>query len=316
MILNPDQYSLPEAVHQDIFEKYIIPHILVDVKPSGGSPIAIIVCGQPGAGKSMVSDDALQEVRQRGGAAYIVGDDLRGYHPHYDNLKKQDDKTAAFYTDRDTAKWIEKSIAYAKEQGINIVIETTGRNTSKVAKTMADLRNVGYEIDVRALAVNDKLSWQGVLHRYESQKADKGTGRMTLPEAHHAAYQGLPRTLEHVEREKLADRITLYRRGGEIVYSSTLNNGVWTNTQRVRDMLEAERARPMTVQEYRDYIGNFDRLTELLARPERKASPEEIQQIDDLRQSAREELATIEKQNRGYIKNLTNKNPAPNSFQR
>jgi len=40
---------------------------------------------------------------------------------------------------------------------------------------MQSLRAAGYEIDARALAVHEKLSWQVVLQRYEAQKADRGS---------------------------------------------------------------------------------------------------------------------------------------------
>ena len=42
---------------------------------------------------------------------------------------------------------------------------------------MRALRSAGYEIDAPALVVNERLSWQGVLQRYEeNQKADRGSG--------------------------------------------------------------------------------------------------------------------------------------------
>jgi hypothetical protein len=48
---------------------------------------------------------------------------------------EKDDKTAAFYTDRDAGQWVEKAIAYAKEQRVNVVIEGMMRDNNKVAKT-------------------------------------------------------------------------------------------------------------------------------------------------------------------------------------
>jgi hypothetical protein len=81
---------------------------------------------------------------------------------------ERDDKTAAFYTDRDSGRWVEKSIAYAKEHRLNLIIEGTMRSPAVVADTMQGLRHAGYEIDARALAVNERLSWQGVMQRYEA----------------------------------------------------------------------------------------------------------------------------------------------------
>lgn len=290
MALNPDQYRLSEAEHQATFDNDIKPDLFAGAK-SSGQPVAVIFGGQPGAGKSAAVDAALREFAPHGGAVQIIGDDLRGYHPQYARLMARDDKTAAFYTDRDTGKWVEMAIAHAKTQRVNIVIEGTMRDGNKVAATMDSLRAAGYEIDARALAVNERLSEQGILQRYENQKLDRGTGRMTAPEAHRAAYVGMLDTVERIERDKLADRLTIYRRGAEVVYSNELRDGQWQRDPQGRAAVEAERSRLMTLQERREYAAGFDKLAELVARPERQASADEIQKIEHMRQRATRELA-------------------------
>ena len=290
MELDPNKYRLSEEEHQNIFETKIIPKLFL-YKESTDKPVAVIFGGQPGAGKSAAVEDAIHELYDRGGAVDIIGDDLRGDHPQYDALLAQDDKTAAFYTDRDTGQWVEKAIAYAKEQKINIVIEGTMRDGNKVAETMESLRAAGYEIDARVLAVNEMLSRQGILHRYERQKADRGEARMTTPQSHQAAYDGIPLTLERIEREKLADRVTLYRRGAQAIYSNRLQGGEWLNEPQARVALEAERSRPMTLAELKAYARTFDDLADLLVKPERQATPDEIKALENLRQLAKDALA-------------------------
>lgn len=296
MALDAERYQLSEIQHQAIFEKRIQPHLSANATSvsRGERPIAIIFGGQPGAGKSASMDDAVSEYKSHYGIIQIIGDDLRGYHPQYGNLMKNDDKTAAFYTDRDSGRWVEKAIDYAKAHRFNVVIEGTMRDVTKVQATMHNLRNAGYLIDARALAVNERLSWQGVLQRYENQKADRGYGRMTTPEAHQAAYTGLPSTVEKIEAQKLADRMTIYRRGGIVIYRNELENGVWKKTAHARQVIEAERIRPMTLQELREYSQGYEKLTSLLAKPERRATLTEVRAIDALRQHALRELTTTE----------------------
>lgn len=150
---------------------------------------------------------------------------------------------------------------------------------------------------MRALAVSFRLSEQGIILRYEGQKLDRGVGRWTTPEAHKAGYEGMPTTIERIERELLTDRLTLYRRNTQIIYTNELRDGKWLHEPRARAALEAERERPLSVEEQRDYLKGFDRLTEMLTRPERGASREEIDQIDTMRQQAAKELNTaIKKQ--------------------
>lgn len=290
MALDADRYRLTEAEHQAIFDKRIKPQLFADAKPQA-KPVGVVFGGQPGAGKSAAVDDALRELQGKGGAAQIIGDDMRGYHPRYARLMEQDDKTAAFYTDRDTGRWVEKAIEYAKQQRLNVVIEGTMRDADKVAATMQSLRGAGYEVDARALAVNERLSWQGVLQRYEAQKADRGSGRMTAPHSHQDAYNAMPNTIDRVEREKLADRVTVYRRGAEVVYTNELRDGEWQKPPGAREAVETERARSLTLQERREYAEGFDKLAAMLAKPERRATAAEVSAVDELREQARRGLS-------------------------
>jgi|GEM_PF-1131684 len=288
-MLNPDQYKLNEAKHQSIFEQRIQSDLFSSVTPVN-HPVAVILGGQPGAGKSVLVKKAMNQLALQGGSVQIDGDALRDYHPAYRRLMKEDDKIAAFYTDRDTGMWIEKAIAYAKEKRVNLVIEGTMRSPDVVAATMRSLREADYQIDARALAVPWCLSEQGIIQRYENQKVDRGRGRMTTPEAHKAAYDGMLDSLERIEREKLADRLTIYRRGADAIYFNVLKNGHWQYVPEARAAVEAERARPMTLVERKDYAKGFDDLHKLISKPERKAGSEEIQQIESLQYQANDSL--------------------------
>jgi len=73
-------------------------------------------------------------------------------------------------------------------------------------------------------------------------------------------------TLERIEGQKLADRVTICRRGGEAIYSNELQGGQWAHEPQARAVVEAERARPMTLQERRDYAKGFDELADMLGR--------------------------------------------------
>lgn len=116
MASDADKYRLSEAEHRAIFENDIKPELFVGVK-SSDRPVAVIFGGQPGAGKSAALEAASRDLEARGGAAQIIGDDLRDFHPRYGDLLKRDDESAAFYTDRDTGRWVEMAIAEAKAGG-------------------------------------------------------------------------------------------------------------------------------------------------------------------------------------------------------
>ena len=83
MALDPNQWRLPEAEHQRIFDQQIKPYLATEATPQA-QPVAIIFGGQPGAGKSALLDDVVKELADKGGVVQIIGDDLRNLHPGYD----------------------------------------------------------------------------------------------------------------------------------------------------------------------------------------------------------------------------------------
>jgi hypothetical protein len=193
---------------------------------------------------------------------------------------------AAFYTDKDTGKWVEKSIAYAKTVRCNLIIEGTMRVPEKISATMQSLREAGYIIEARVLAVNQRLSWQGVLQRYEYQYADRGYGRMTTPDAHQAGYNGVPKTIECIEREKLADRVRVYKRGNVLIYENELQKGLWKYDPIAPFIIQEERQRPLTLTEQQEYAKAFDDLIKLIKDPARNATQEELTTFENLRKEA------------------------------
>ena len=263
-----DRHRLTAEQHERIFQNRIVPQLTAHAQPTA-APRAVILGGQPGAGKSALQSEVERELAPEGGALAIVGDDLRAYHPKYRALLRTDDKHAAFYTDRDSAGWIEKLIDYAKLRRFNVLIESTMRRPDKIVATAATLRAHGYQIEARALAVHECWSMLGIHQRYEAMLKVHGRARFALQEAHDAAYVGMRQTLAELESGWHVDRIAIYARGNVALYDNTCRSTGWIRTPGACQAVEAERARPWTAQEKVDYWGGWQRLFE--ARRDRTA---------------------------------------------
>ncbi|MBX9690970.1 MAG: zeta toxin family protein [Cyanobacteria bacterium] len=74
------------------------------------------------------------------------------------------------------------------------------------------LKKAGYQITAKVVACHERVSTIGIFMRYESQKAQKGFGRFSDLVSHDDGYKGMPKTLEHIERTKLVDRIEVFDR--------------------------------------------------------------------------------------------------------
>jgi hypothetical protein len=135
---DPDRYRLSPDKHRAIYESRIAPLLFAQAAPVA-RPTALVLGGQPGAGKSALLASAHAEFDRHGGLIEIIGDDLRAFHPRYSELQRQDDRTAAFFTDRDSGRWIEMAIADAAARRCNVAVEGTMRLPDKVAETLTPL---------------------------------------------------------------------------------------------------------------------------------------------------------------------------------
>lgn len=234
---------------------------------------------------------ALQELGGVRHAVNIVGDDFRKHHPAYNRLMKENDQTAAMYTDRDSGRWVEMAIAAVREARVSMVIEGTMRDVSKVADTLKSLSAAGYTVEARALAVPHALSWQAVLLRYERQRQTRGTGRMTTAAAHDAAYSGAPVTLARIEVDGLAHVVAVHGRGGRELYRHDLASGKKIGiADSAAAALQLHRDAALPVSEQLQHVARFGCLVDMMREPARQAAPGEIHDAQQMHADAARDL--------------------------
>lgn len=260
---DPERHSLSPDALQKIYDTRVAPRLFRGAQ-AVEQPTAIVLGGQPGSGKTPMQNDAAREFAERGGMVKIIGDDLRAYLPHYKSLQRADDKSAAFYTDRDSGRLVEKAIADAAQRCVNVLVEGTMRNPETVAATLQQFREAGFRTDARALAVSPEMSSLGILQRYAAQKESRGIGRMTTIEAHQNALRGMLDTLDRIQDHRLADSLTIYRRGADVIHRFDLSAPARADEPRARALVEGERNRALTPQEAAYKKSEIERLTPIL----------------------------------------------------
>ena len=87
---------------------------------------------------------ALSEQDGLSSAALIIGDDFRPYHPRYFSLMEKGDELAAFYTDRDSARWVERAIEYTARLKPHVILEGTLRDPQVTLDTAKRYRPEGF----------------------------------------------------------------------------------------------------------------------------------------------------------------------------
>jgi predicted ABC-type ATPase len=278
-------YKLPSAQHNQIYQKIESAHF-AGVKPVQ-NPQVIITGGQPGSGKSRLISLSRSHFPD-GNFVVINGDALRTYHPQAKEMKTLGDKSFAERTDADAREWTRQLLQSAVEKKLNIVFESTMREHGPIAKTMEKLKEEGYHITTKVVATHERNSTTGIYDRYESMIASEGHGRWTPEESHNAGYEGMPNTVEHIEKNGLADRMEVYDRYGEVIYENNYKDGAWERQAEAVEAIKAERDREPTAQEKQKFHEDWQRINDMMA--QRNADAKEMQKARDVYEKWQREM--------------------------
>jgi predicted ABC-type ATPase len=245
-------YKLSDKQHEEIFLEIL--KGMLSATELQKNPRIVILGGQPGSGKSKLTDIAREFFFNDQPVAVINGDDYRVLHPKAQEIFNLYDKRFAEMTDPDVRAWTPRLLGAAIQGKRDIIFEATMRNREPLMSTINYLKENGYTIDVMVMAVHERVSRAGIVKRYENQKAKGGIARWTPFEAHDEAYGNMPETAEAIENQSPIDSIRVYNRAGEVLYSNERESGVlkptlpWLNAKAA---ILRERDRPLSMSEER-----------------------------------------------------------------
>lgn len=182
-------------------------------------PIAYLLGGQPGAGKSVLT----QKIKHRLKEDYIVinRDNFRSLTPGFDPTTCKDSNDYLNQTDLFSAKLTEELITRLSDLGYNLIIEGTLRQVATPIKTASKLKQKGYLVYLEVIATNQYRSYFSTLKRYIQQQKQQLIARKTPKEIHDEACVSIPANLSLLQQTGLMDRIRMINRNLEVLYDST-----------------------------------------------------------------------------------------------
>ncbi len=214
--MTSENLRLPKGLHDQILrERVLSDEAYTQVAGDHEKPRAIILAGQPGAGKSGLARAAGAEFN--GDIAIIDADSLRRHHPEVDVYRRQHPYTWSGDTLSDASRWANELRADAVSQRKHLVIDTTTPKSSLIR----DLQGKGYEVEVRALASHRLESELGVDVRFAQGVDRNGHGRYVPDSVRNDVYQKLPGHLDDIQT-KTGVPIQIYDRDGDLHYDSRL----------------------------------------------------------------------------------------------
>lgn len=204
------KYKLTDDEHNEYYD--IIKRIYVDGKMPQENPIAIIVGGQTGAGKSGILGYS-SKMFENNNVIIINSDEIKSFHPKSEEIAKLYPQLYTKITDQESNIWTSRLFEELRRNKYNIIFEGTMKNNRIADESIAELKKIGYTVVVRGIAVCDLESRISILERYEGQVITKGWGRLVIPEHHNQTYDGMPNTIDYIEKSGLYDVLEIYKRG-------------------------------------------------------------------------------------------------------
>ena len=171
-------------------------------------PTAILLAGQPGAGKTGLSSMLVKMFQND---VYLINaDEYRRYHPNYQNLYRQYGADSVQMTGAFSGAVTERLIQEASGHKINLIIEGTGRTTEVPHRTAALLMGKGYQVELAVMATRPELSLCSTLLRFYEMNEGGTVPRATAASAHDHVVDVLPDNLDTLINDPVISKIAIW----------------------------------------------------------------------------------------------------------
>lgn len=182
------------------------------------APTAVLLAGQPGAGKTVLSDMLMKTFH--GDAYFINADEYRRFHPNYRELYNIYGANSVRVTGKFSSAVTERLIQELSELRINLIVEGTGRTTEVPHRTAELLVGEGYRVELSAIAVRPEISLCSTLLRFYEMHESGTIPRATARDDHDYVVKVLPGNLDILSEDKFISRLTIWTRALSKIYDS------------------------------------------------------------------------------------------------
>jgi len=182
------------------------------------NPSAVLLAGQPGAGKTVLS--SMLSKAMRDDVFFINADEYRRFHPHYQELHELYGSDSVQMTSAFSGAVTEALIHALSDERLHLIIEGTGRTTEVPHRTVELLAGKGYRVELAVIAARPEMSLCSTLLRFYEMNEGGTIPRATAAVAHDHIVDVLPDNLDILRGDAVIAKFTIWDRTPDILYAS------------------------------------------------------------------------------------------------
>lgn len=264
---------------QDFNEKYDkIKRIETALLSPVSSPIAYILGGQPGAGKTVIQNSLLSN---NSNIFLINADSYRQHHPNFIEIQKEYGDDSPKYTQPFINAVTEKLIDDLSNEKYNLIVEGTLRTAKVPMSTAKMLKEKGYRVELCVMAVKPEISYESTILRYENAISFGEIPRATSKEHHDLVVGKIAENLDTIYDSEIFDCIKIYTRDKGCIYSSDTSSqkpsdveqgillGEWSDYEKdnIKEIIQQIRMlkQNRSVDDLDEYIKHSDKLLAMIS---------------------------------------------------
>ena len=214
-IINGNELLMNEEEFNKAYQQ--IKEDITKNKNSVDSPIAIILGGQPGAGKSNIYKIARK--RFDNNLVELDCDAFRVYHPYYQQIKLMFGKEDGVKTNPFIFKAVDMLVEELSNEKYNLIIESSLKRSKTAINNGKMLPPKGYEVELHVMATNKEISWQGTINRYYEEMRKNGKPRAVPKDFHDEVISNICNSLNEVKQSGLMTNILMFDRKQNCLYN-------------------------------------------------------------------------------------------------
>ena len=207
------RYQLTEDEFETMYKKAEL-LTFSNISPEKCKPFAIMLGGQPGAGKTGLVLKTKKEFEKAGKDLIVFDlDSYRGLYKDAIEIAREYPELYSEITGKASGKVMERLSDKAIREGYNFVMEGTMGKSAYTIDVLLDMK-VDYNIIARVMAVSNVESLLSIFERYIEMKKTMGIGRITTVESHNLKYDNFPKVVSTLEKRNIP--VEVYERSDSL----------------------------------------------------------------------------------------------------